>query len=96
VATQVVENRPETSGHVLEAVGRGVLVTLTRRRKWHKKTDPIKVGDIEVMANDALKKNCWLMGRIGSTFTSPDGQVYRSRKRENAGPRISKSREQYL
>jgi len=54
---------------------REYLPTLTRRTKWHKKTDPVKVGDIVVVADDALKRNCWPLGRIVSTFPSPDGQV---------------------
>jgi hypothetical protein len=43
------------------------LPTLTRRTKWHEKKDPVKVGDIVVVADDALKRNCWPMGRIMST-----------------------------
>ncbi|XP_055601262.1 uncharacterized protein LOC129750077 [Uranotaenia lowii] len=49
------------------------LPTLTRRHKWFENTKPIEVGDITVIVDPNLPRNCWPKGRIIATNISPDG-----------------------
>ncbi|XP_058452848.1 uncharacterized protein LOC131431259 [Malaya genurostris] len=51
------------------------LPTITRRTKWFFPTKPILVGDIVIIADPKLPRNCWPKGRIVSTVISKDGQV---------------------
>ncbi|XP_055613505.1 uncharacterized protein LOC129759945 [Uranotaenia lowii] len=51
------------------------LPTLTRRTKWFNDAKQIEVGDIAVIVDPNLPRNCWPKGRIISTHLSPDGRV---------------------
>ncbi|XP_062556691.1 uncharacterized protein LOC134221516 [Armigeres subalbatus] len=51
------------------------LPTITRRAKWFYPVRPIAVGEIVVIADSALPKNCYPKGRVMSMKTSIDGQV---------------------
>ena len=51
------------------------LPTLTRRTKWNKRSEPVKVGDVVVIVDEALPRNNWPKGIIESTFPGKDGQV---------------------
>ncbi|XP_065085173.1 uncharacterized protein LOC135707298 [Ochlerotatus camptorhynchus] len=51
------------------------LPTITRRTKWHYPVRPIAVGEIVVVADPSLPRNCWPKGRVVSVKTSADGQI---------------------
>ncbi|XP_062538177.1 uncharacterized protein LOC134206474 [Armigeres subalbatus] len=55
---------------------REYLPEITRRSKWHEKTRPIQEGDIVLIADPALPRNCWPKGRVIGTVNR-DGQVRR-------------------
>ncbi|XP_062713361.1 uncharacterized protein LOC134290277 [Aedes albopictus] len=54
---------------------RDYLPILTRRSKWFIPTKPIEVGDIVMIVDHKLPRNCWPKARVISTRTAPDGQV---------------------
>ncbi|XP_062715770.1 uncharacterized protein LOC115255659 [Aedes albopictus] len=54
------------------------LPTLTRRVKWFHRAKPIAVGDIVVVVDDTLPRNCWPKGRVVHAIQSKDGQVRRA------------------
>ncbi|XP_058825386.1 uncharacterized protein LOC131685572 [Topomyia yanbarensis] len=54
------------------------LPTLTRRTKWFCPAKPIEVGDIVVLVDETLPRNCWPKGRIIDAVRSKDGQVRRA------------------
>lgn len=51
------------------------LPEITRRSKWFQQPKPIAVGDIVVIADPKMPRNCWLKGKIIGTRVSSDGQV---------------------
>ncbi|XP_062709120.1 uncharacterized protein LOC134288391 [Aedes albopictus] len=51
------------------------LPEITRRSKWFQQVKPITVGDIVVIADPTLPRNCWPKGKIIGTRVSQDGQV---------------------
>ncbi|XP_055614693.1 uncharacterized protein LOC129761014 [Uranotaenia lowii] len=51
------------------------LPTLTRRSKWFSEVKPIEVGDITVIVDPNLPRNCWPKGRVIRTIASPDGRT---------------------
>ncbi|XP_058816619.1 uncharacterized protein LOC131679884 [Topomyia yanbarensis] len=51
------------------------LPTITRRTKWFSPAKPISVGDIVVVVDSNLPRNCWPKGRVIETVLSKDGQV---------------------
>ena len=52
---------------------RGYLPTLARRTKWHAKTDPMKEGDLVIVADGNMPRNLWLRGVITKVFPGSDG-----------------------
>ncbi|XP_058838795.1 uncharacterized protein LOC131694256 [Topomyia yanbarensis] len=54
------------------------LPTITRRTKWFQPVKPIQTGDIVVVVDPALPRNCWPKGRVVSVSHSKDGQVRRA------------------
>ncbi|XP_065093953.1 uncharacterized protein LOC135714509 [Ochlerotatus camptorhynchus] len=54
---------------------RDYLPTITRRTKWFTPAKPITVGDIVVIVDPKLSRNCWPKGRVIATHQAPDGQV---------------------
>ncbi|XP_058447526.1 uncharacterized protein LOC131427946 [Malaya genurostris] len=54
------------------------LPTLTRRSKWFSPAKPIEVGDIVVLVDETLPRNCWPKGRVINVHRSKDGQVRRA------------------
>lgn len=54
---------------------RDYLPTITRRTKWFTPAKPITVGDIVVIVDPKLSRNCWPKGRAITTHQAPDGQV---------------------
>ncbi|XP_055633223.1 uncharacterized protein LOC129773611 [Toxorhynchites rutilus septentrionalis] len=53
------------------------LPTLTRRTKWFQPVKPIETGDIVLVVDNTLPRNCWPRGRVISVVHSKDGQVRR-------------------
>lgn len=49
--------------------------TLQVRRKWNKVEDNIRVGDIVMLKNNDVGRNCWPIGRIITVYPSADGLV---------------------
>ncbi|XP_062701549.1 uncharacterized protein LOC134285208 [Aedes albopictus] len=57
---------------------RDYLPTITRRTKWFTPVKPITVGDIVIIVDPKLPRNCWPKGRVIATHKAPDGQVRRA------------------
>ncbi|XP_065074988.1 uncharacterized protein LOC135698779 [Ochlerotatus camptorhynchus] len=53
------------------------LPTLTRRSKWFQPTKPIEEGELALIVDNNLPRNCWPRGRIVNVVRSEDGQVRR-------------------
>ncbi|XP_036340648.1 uncharacterized protein LOC118750014 [Rhagoletis pomonella] len=51
---------------------------LTRRSKWFEKQPPLKVGDVVVIVDESMARNCWPKGIIVDVVTAKDGQVRRA------------------
>ena len=51
------------------------LPTLKRRCKWGEKKRNLNFGDIVVVVDEGLPRNCWLLGRIESALPGSDGLV---------------------
>lgn len=51
------------------------LPEITRRTKWFKRSKPISVGDVVIIVDPKMPRNCWPMGKIIATKISMDGQV---------------------
>ncbi|XP_053691247.1 uncharacterized protein LOC128739769 [Sabethes cyaneus] len=51
------------------------LPEITRRTKWFRHSKPIAVGDIVVITDNSMPRNCWPKGKIINTKVSKDGQV---------------------
>ncbi|XP_062557955.1 uncharacterized protein LOC134222821 [Armigeres subalbatus] len=61
------------------------LPTLTRRSKWFSGVKPLAEGDIVVIVNETLPRNCWPRGRVVRAIQSKDGQVRRALVRTSTG-----------
>jgi len=51
------------------------LPTLARRTKWFRPVDPLKVGDIVIIADGSMPRTCWLRGKVEKVYPGSDGQV---------------------
>lgn len=54
------------------------LPTLTKRTKWFQPVKPLEIGNIVVVVDEKLPRNCWPKGRIIGVTRSKDGQVRRA------------------
>ncbi|XP_058456937.1 uncharacterized protein LOC131434290 [Malaya genurostris] len=54
---------------------RDYLPTLTRRQKWLLPAKPIAIGDVVIIVDSNLPRNCWLKGRVIGVKPNADGQV---------------------
>lgn len=62
------------------------LPEITRRTKWHTRCVlPIKVGDVVIIVDPKLPRNCWPKGRIIETRISKDGEVRSATVRTASG-----------
>ncbi|XP_055632467.1 uncharacterized protein LOC129772957 [Toxorhynchites rutilus septentrionalis] len=61
------------------------LPTLTRRTKWFSHVKPIAEGDIVVIVDETLPRNCWPKGRVVHAIRSKDGQVRRALVQTSTG-----------
>ena len=48
---------------------------ITRRTKWFEKVTPLQIGDIVIIVDENLSRNCWPKGKIVDTVVAKDGQV---------------------
>lgn len=53
------------------------LPTLTRRTKWFQPIKPIQKGDLALIVDAKLPRNCWPRGRVIEAIQAEDGQVRR-------------------
>ena len=51
------------------------LPELTRRTRWHRCEENLKVGDVVVVVDDKLPRGCWPKGMVQSTHPGKDGVV---------------------
>ncbi|XP_065090559.1 uncharacterized protein LOC135711619 [Ochlerotatus camptorhynchus] len=51
------------------------LPEITRRTKWFRRVKPIAVGDIVVIADSNMPRNCWPKGKVIGIKVSQDDQV---------------------
>ncbi|KXJ76372.1 hypothetical protein RP20_CCG009760 [Aedes albopictus] len=51
------------------------LPEITRRTKWYTYTKPISIGDVVIIVDPQLPRNCWPKGKIIGVKTARDGQV---------------------
>lgn len=62
------------------------LPEITRRTKWHTRCElPVKVGDIVIIVDPKLPRNCWPKGKIIETRLSKDGEVRSATVRTASG-----------
>ncbi|XP_058128532.1 uncharacterized protein LOC131292812 [Anopheles ziemanni] len=54
------------------------LPTLTRRTKWFQPVEPLQPGDVVLIADNNLPRNCWPKGRVTEVVKAKDGQVRRA------------------
>jgi len=48
---------------------------LTRRTKWHQRTEALKVDDIVIVVDETRDRNCWERGRIIKVYPDSAGHV---------------------
>ncbi|XP_058838652.1 uncharacterized protein LOC131694186 [Topomyia yanbarensis] len=51
------------------------LPEITRRTKWFLHTKPISKGDVVVIVDPRLPRNCWPKGKVIETCVAKDGQI---------------------
>ena len=51
------------------------LQSLQQRQKWGKPRRNLKVGNIVIIKDANLPRNCWRLGRVSTTFQDEDGYV---------------------
>ncbi|XP_062537685.1 uncharacterized protein LOC134206012 [Armigeres subalbatus] len=64
---------------------RDYLPSITRRSKWFIPAKPIAVGDIVLIVDPKLARNCWPKARVIATHEAPDGQVRRATVQTSTG-----------
>lgn len=61
------------------------LPEITRRTKWFQRTKPVEVGDVVVIADPKMPRNCWPKGKVIGTRVSSDGQVRSATVKTSSG-----------
>lgn len=51
------------------------LQSLQKRPKWNFDQNPLEAGDIVLLKDKEVVRNCWPMGRVTQTFSSEDGRI---------------------
>ena len=51
------------------------LLSLQERIKWNRPRRNLAVGDIVIVKEDSLPRNCWKLARVSNTYPSKDGHV---------------------
>ncbi len=58
---------------------------LTRRSKWFQLVSPLKVGDVVLIVDPDMRRNCWPRGRVETVHVAKDGQVRSAVVRTSVG-----------
>ncbi|XP_062704178.1 uncharacterized protein LOC134286562 [Aedes albopictus] len=61
------------------------LPEITKRTKWFSRSDPVTVGDVVVIADPKLPRNCWPKGKVIEAHPSKDGEVRSATVRTSTG-----------
>ncbi|XP_062703670.1 uncharacterized protein LOC115259000 [Aedes albopictus] len=61
------------------------LPEITKRSKWFNKTDPVTVGDLVVITDPKLTRNCWPKGKVIEVHPGRDGEVRSATVRTSTG-----------
>ncbi|XP_055622946.1 uncharacterized protein LOC129766440 [Toxorhynchites rutilus septentrionalis] len=62
------------------------LPEITRRTKWHSACVlPVKIGDVVIVVDPKLPRNCWPKGRVIATRPGKDGEVRSATVRTSGG-----------
>ena len=51
------------------------LQSLQTRQKWTTPTKNVEVGDIVILKDDSVPRNCWKLARVETTYPDADGYV---------------------
>ena len=51
------------------------LPTLTRRTKWVKNMESVKIGNVVIIADNSLPRNAWPKGKVLRVYPGKDGNV---------------------
>lgn len=51
------------------------LLSLQQRTKWNHPRRNLSVGDIVIVKDDTLPRNCWRLARVSRTYPSEDGYI---------------------
>lgn len=54
---------------------REYLQSLQKRPKWNYERNPVQVGDIVLLKDKEVVRNCWPLGRVSRVFPSEDGRL---------------------
>lgn len=55
------------------------LLSLQQRQKWVRPRRDLRVGDVVIIKDENLHRCAWQLGRVSTTYPSPDGQVRKVR-----------------
>lgn len=61
------------------------LPNINRRAKWFAKVKPIERGDLVIIVDEHLPRNCWPRGVVIDTVVAADGQVRRATVQTSGG-----------
>lgn len=50
-------------------------MSLQQRTKWNHPRRNLSVGDIVIVKDDTLPRNCWQLARVSRTYPSEDGYI---------------------
>ena len=53
------------------------VLTLQSRQKWHKTNRNVQVGDVMLLKDDDLPRNCWKLGRVCELIPAKDERIRR-------------------
>ena len=51
------------------------LLSLQLRTKWNRPRRNLSIGDIVLVKEDTLPRNCWQLARVSKTYPSEDGYI---------------------
>ena len=59
----------------------GYMSEITKRQRWEKKEQKVKVGDVVLVSEDAIHRNQWATGTVIETISGADGLPRRAKIR---------------
>ena len=51
-------------------------MSLQQRTKWNRPRRNLSIGDIVIVKEDTLPRNCWQLARVSKTYSSEDGYIH--------------------